>query len=79
MSIKATSQISIVDLTDAKSLSAYIASNLPKTQIFDPNTNVYNPDWTSGSKLQLTPTIFLNQSELPYGSQVNHNLEKKRR
>lgn len=68
MSIKATSQISIVDLTDAKSLSAYIASNLPKTQIFDPNTNVYNPDWTSGSKLQLTPTIFLNQSELPYGS-----------
>ena len=31
MAIIATGQISIVDLTDGKSLSCYITSNLPKT------------------------------------------------
>lgn len=37
MPILATGQISIVDLSDGKSLSCYITSNLPKTQIYDPN------------------------------------------
>ena len=65
MPIIATGQISIVDLTDGKSLSCYITSNLPKTQILDPNPGgVVNPDWSGTPKLILTPVVFANQTAL---------------
>ena len=65
MPIIATGQISIVDLTDGKSLSCYITSNLPKTQILDPNHGgTVNPDWSSTPKLILTPVVFANQTAL---------------
>ena len=66
MAIIATGQISIVDLSDGKSLSCYITSNLPKTQILDPNPggNI-NPDWSGTPKLTLTPVVFANQTALP--------------
>ena len=65
MAIIATGQISIVDLTDGKSLSCYITSNLPKTQIKDPNPGgSINPDWSGTPKLILTPVIFANQNAL---------------
>ena len=65
MAIIATGQISIVDLTDGKSLSCYITSNLPKTQIKDPNPGgSINPDWSGTPKLILTPVIFANQTAL---------------
>ena len=41
MPIIATGQISIVDLSDGKSLSCYITSNLPKTQILAPQPRRY--------------------------------------
>ena len=69
MSIIATGQISIVDLSDGKSLSAYITANLPKTQIFDPNPGgVITPDWSAMPKLMLTPVVFANQTALPLNS-----------
>ena len=65
MAIIATGQISIVDLTDGKSLSCYITSNLPKTQIKDPNPGgSITPDWSGTPKLILTPVIFANQTAL---------------
>ncbi len=69
MAIIATGQISIVDLTDGKSLSCYITSNLPKTQILDPNPGgKISPDWAGSPKLTLTPVIFANQTALPLSS-----------
>lgn len=65
MPIIATGQISIVDLTDGKSLSCYITSNLPKTQILDPNPGgVVSPNWAGTPKLILTPVVFANQTAL---------------
>ena len=60
-----SSQQTFVDITDQRKLSAYITSNLPKTQSEDPNTlpHEYAPDWTS-SNLVLTPVIFLDQTSV---------------
>ena len=48
-----------MDLTDSRKLDAYITSNLPIVQIFNQNTNTYNPDW-SQTNLQLSADIYLN-------------------
>lgn len=65
MVIIVTGQISIVDLSDGKSLSCYITANLPKTQIFDPNPGgSINPDWASSMPPKLTPVVFANQTAL---------------
>ena len=64
MSVIATGQISIVDLSDGKSLSCYITSNLPKTQVYDPNYTSVVPDWTGDSNLVLTPVVFVNQTSM---------------
>lgn len=65
----ATGQISIVDLSDGKSLSCYITSNLPKTQILDPNPGgSVTPNWAGTPSLMLTPVVFCNQTALPLSS-----------
>lgn len=63
--ILTSSQQTFVDITDQRKLSAYITSNLPKTQSEDPNAlpRIYAPDWTT-SPLILTPVIFLDQSSV---------------
>lgn len=53
----ATGQISIIDYNDALTLTGFIGSNKPKTQMFNPDNNSYNPDWGS-SNLVLTPSLF---------------------
>lgn len=53
----ATSQITIIDYNDALTLTGFISSNHPKTQIFNPDNATYNPSWTS-SNLVLTPSLF---------------------
>lgn len=64
MSVIATGQISIVDLSDGKSLSCYLTSNLPKTQVYDPNDASVVPDWTDSGNLVLTPVVFVNQNAM---------------
>ena len=54
----ATGQISIIDYNDALSLTGFIGSNHPKTQMFNPDNNSYNPNWPT-SNLVLTPTLFI--------------------
>lgn len=60
-----SSQQTFVDITDQRKLSAYITSNLPKTQSEDPNVlpHTYAPNWTANN-LKLTPVVFLDQTNL---------------
>lgn len=60
-----SSQQTFVDITDQRKLSAYITSNLPKTQSEDPNVlpHTYAPSWVT-NKLVLTPVIFLDQTSI---------------
>lgn len=53
----ATGQITIVDYNDAVTLTGFINSNHPKTQMFNPDNESYVPDWTS-TNLVLTPSLF---------------------
>lgn len=63
--ILTSSQQTFVDITDQRKLSAYITSNLPKTQSEDPNVlpHVYAPSWET-TNLKLTPVVFLDQTNL---------------
>ena len=69
MAVLTSSQQTFVDITDQRKLSAYITSNLPKTQVEDPNVlpHTYAPSWDSGN-LKLTPVIFLDQTSIALGS-----------
>ncbi len=64
-----SSQQTFVDITDQRKLSAYITSNLPKTQSEDPNVlpHTYAPSWAT-TNLVLTPVVFLDQTSIPFGS-----------
>ena len=67
--ILTSSQQTFVDITDQRKLSAYITSNLPKTQSEDPNVlpHTYAPSWAT-TNLVLTPVVFLDQTSIPLGS-----------
>ena len=60
-----SSQQTFVDITDQRKLSAYITSNLPKTQSEDPNVlpHTYAPSWATTNQV-LTPVVFLNQTSI---------------
>lgn len=63
MAIKASNFITLVDLEDVGRLSVYLTSNLPVSQIYNPNSNVYQPDWTINT-LQISPVIMFNDERL---------------
>ena len=67
--ILTSSQQTFVDITDQRKLSAYITSNLPKTQSENPNVlpHTYAPSWAV-TNLKLTPVIFLDQTNLSLGA-----------
>lgn len=58
MAIRATGQITIIDYNDALSLSGFIGANKQKTQMFNPDNNSHNPDWTVSPWMVLTPSLF---------------------
>ena len=64
-----SSQQTFVDITDQRKLSAYITSNLPKTQSEDPNVLPHTsaPSWAS-TNLGLTPVVFLDQTSIALNS-----------
>lgn len=70
MAILTSSPLSFIDITDQKQLSVYLTSNKTTIQVYDEDTNIYNPDW-SQSSLVITPQIFLDQSKLQLS---NNNL-----
>ncbi len=53
----ATGQISIIDYNDALTLTGFIGSNHPKTQMFNPDNGSYTPNWAS-TNLVLTPSLY---------------------
>lgn len=53
----------ILDLTDSGSLSVYLASNLPKSQVYDVEAGTYSPSWVS-THLVITPSVFLDQQSI---------------
>lgn len=57
--IQAFSSVSITDLSDAGQMSIYLTSNQPLSVIYDPNQNIYTPDW-SKSNLVVTPIVSYN-------------------
>lgn len=65
MAIIATGSKTIIDLSDGKSISVYIGSNLPRTQIYDVNasSNQFSPNWAS-TNLVLTPTVYANNEAI---------------
>lgn len=67
MAVLTSSQQTFVDITDQRKLSAYITSSLPKSQVYDPDTDTYAPNWQT-DKLTLTPVIFLDQTGVTLGS-----------
>ena len=77
--ILTSSQQTFVDITDQRKLSAYITSNLPKTQSEDPNVlpHTYAPSWAS-TNLVLTPVLFLDQTNVsPTASGVTISWKRK--
>lgn len=63
MAIIATGSKTIIDLSDGKSVSVYLNSNMPKSQIYKTNQasgSKYEPDWTS-THLVISPTVYVNQ------------------
>lgn len=53
----ATGQISIIDYNDALTLTGFIGSNHPKTQMYNPDNGGYTPNWSS-TNLVLTPSLY---------------------
>ena len=65
MAIIATGSKTIIDLSDGKSLSVYLGTNQPRTQIHDVNGNTYSPNWTTtAGKLVITPVVYANQTAI---------------
>lgn len=56
----ARGQITIVDLNDAKSMSMYLGSNQPLTQIFNKENSSYVPNWTASPFLVITPELYVS-------------------
>lgn len=55
---KAQGQFTIIDYNDALTLTGYIGSNHPKTQMFNPDNSTYNPDWSKNNPV-LTPSLYV--------------------
>ena len=66
MAVLTSSQQTFVDITDQRKLSAYITSNLPKSQVYDSDTDSYAPNWQT-DKLTLTTVVFLYQTGVKLG------------
>lgn len=65
MAIIATGAKTIIDLSDGKTLSVYLGSNQPRTQIYNVNNGNYAPNWTTtAGKLVITPVVYANQTAI---------------
>lgn len=64
MAIIATGAKTIIDLSDGKSLSIHLESNLPKIQLYNTNTGEYSPNWVTPPHLIVGPVLYLNQQPL---------------
>lgn len=64
---RAQGQFTIIDYNDALTLTGFIESNHPKTQMYNPDNGTFIPDWVQ-NYLVLTPNLYV------IGSSVNQIL-----
>ena len=57
--VLATASKGIIDTNDGKTLDVSLGTNLPVTQIYDSDMDLYTPNWTINA-LVITPTVILN-------------------
>lgn len=57
--IQAYSSVTVTDYSDVGQVSLYLTSNQPNNVIYDPNQDIFTPDW-SASHLIITPVIAYN-------------------
>lgn len=62
----AKGQVTIVDLNDAKQASCYIDNDGAWTQLYNPDTGDYTPNYANGSPITLTPKVYLTGSSTNY-------------
>lgn len=60
--LRGKGQITIVDLTDNLQVEAYISTNLQRQVLYNPNNNVYLPNF-SNTNMELTPEIIITGSK----------------
>lgn len=61
MATEARGSITIVDLSDGKTITAYLSLNHPSTQIFNKENSSYTPNYAvSGQALVITPEVFVS-------------------
>lgn len=54
----AMGSFTITDLNDATALTGFIGSNLQKSQVYNPDTGAYTPNWAT-QNLVLTPELYV--------------------
>ena len=64
-----SSNIMFMDTTDDRKLDVYISSNHPNVQLYNSNTKVYTPDWST-TNLQLTANIYLDSKYITTDAQT---------
>lgn len=62
--ILAYSSVTVTDYNDVGTLNLYLTSNQPTTVVYDPNQNVYTPNWASSS-LVIAPVISCDGANVP--------------
>lgn len=65
--VKSFGSITIIDITDIGEFSVYPVCNLPASVIYDPDQNLYTPDWGS-SQLELEPVVYYAGKQLDIAS-----------
>lgn len=71
-----SNQITFIDLTDDRKLDVYITSNLPTTQLYNSNTSVYTPNWST-TNLQLSADVYLDSKGITANTQTTITWYKK--
>lgn len=59
MAIISRGQITIVDLSDGKSINLYLGSNVALTQIYNKENSTYTPSWSASPFLVITPEVYV--------------------
>lgn len=59
MAVVSRGQITIVDLSDGKSINLYLGSNVALTQIFNKENSTYSPNWSLSPFLVITPEVYI--------------------
>jgi len=59
MAVISRGQITIVDLSDGKSINLYLGSNVALTQIYNKENSTYTPNWSATPFLVITPEVYV--------------------